>query len=138
MVIKAVNKLTGKITDIHSSGSFSIVSIKLPSGTIIRSIIMETPESADYLLNGNSITAIFKETEVVISTETNSAVSILNRIPGSIEDLAYGELLSRLKIKTADGILSAVITSEAVRLLNLKVGKEVMAMVELNEIMLSR
>lgn len=99
---------------------------------------METPESADYLLNGNSITAIFKETEVVISTETNSAVSILNRIPGSIEDLAYGELLSRLKIKTADGILSAVITSEAVRLLNLKVGKEVMAMVELNEIMLSR
>ncbi len=48
-----------------------------------------------------------------------------------------GQLLSRLALKTAVGLIFSVITTKAVNQLQLQVGSEITAMVKTNEVMLT-
>ena len=64
-------------------------------------------------------------------------ISLRNKFEGVIENLESNELLSKLKIKTTVGTISSIITTNAVKQLELKVGSEVTAMIKTNEIIIS-
>ena len=78
-----------------------------------------------------------KETEVVIGTNHDHAVSLQNRIPGQISKIQKGKLISSIQVRSVIGNVESVISTEAVNRLGLKEGALVVAMIKLNEIMLS-
>jgi molybdate transport system regulatory protein len=132
-----MNIFKGAITSIRVSGSLSLAEINV-SGILFKSIIIETPDTASWLKEGNEINVIFKETEVVIGKGPEHNVSMQNRIPGEILEIEKGALLSKLTISAAVGKIVAIITSSAVHQLQLQVGETVTAMIKTNEIMLSQ
>jgi len=132
-----MNSLSGKISDIRVSGNLSIVSIDIDQKVTLKSIIIENPVTSPYLKNGHQINVLFKETEVVIGKNEKHAISLQNRITGKVKNIERGELISKVIVKTEVGEIVAIISSNAVMQLELQIGSEVIAMVKLNETMLS-
>lgn len=132
-----MNKLSGEIVNIEVSGNISIVSAKICDGIAMKAIVIETPETAEYLRKGNEINLLFKETEVIIGVGRDHLISLQNKIPGTVALIDQGKLLSRIVVNTQGCEITAVISSNAVSQLDLQKGSSVTAMIKLNEVMLS-
>ncbi|ELR73437.1 tobe domain protein [Fulvivirga imtechensis AK7] len=131
-----MNILTGKITAIEVSGSLSLVTA-VAEDVVLKSIVIETPETASYLQEGRPVKLLFKETEVIIGVGNLSNISLQNRIAGTVSSIEKGSLISRLVINTRLGEIVSVITTRAVEQLNIDINAEVKAMIKTNEMMLS-
>jgi molybdopterin-binding protein len=131
-----MNKIKGKIRNIRVNGCLSLVGIEV-GDTLFSVIVIDTPETVPYLKNENTINVIFKETEVIIAKGFSQHISLQNKLAGHVSSIESGELLSRLRIETSAGIITSVITTNAVKQLQLKKGTEVTAMIKTNEIMIS-
>ncbi len=132
-----MNRFSGKISKIEVNGSLSLVTVAASERITIKTIIIETPETAAYLKIGNTIQVLFKETEVVLGLNQKHTISLQNRINGTIIQIEKGALLSKVVIDTEIGSLVSVVSTEAIKELNLEENQEVIAMIKLNEIMLS-
>lgn len=132
-----MNSFKAKITDIKSSGSFSLVSLEA-EGLQLKSIVIDTPDTADYLQLNQEVSVIFKELEASIATKADLPISLQNQIPGTITDIQKGELLARVSLQTQVGSITSVITAGSAERLELAVGQEVFALIKTNELMLSK
>jgi molybdate transport system regulatory protein len=130
-----MNRLECQIIEIEVSGSMSLITLQLTKNLNLKAIVIETPETADYLVIGNRVNVLFKDTEVVIGTGESHSISLQNRIPGTISDIEHGTLLSRIHIETEVGAVQSVISSDSVSRLHLGKKMPVIAMVKLNEMM---
>jgi molybdopterin-binding protein len=130
-----MNILKGEINSIESHEHLSLVKIKV-GGFSFTTIVIETPDSVDYLKTGGDINVLFKETEVLICRKPYPKISLQNRIEGIIAEIVKGKLLSQLKLDTDAGPVKSIITTNAVNQLDLKINDEVIAMIKTNEIML--
>jgi len=131
-----MNVLKGKISSLKTSGRLTIVTLDV-SGILMKSIIIENPDTVSYLKQNNPIQVMFKETEVAIGKGAEIAISMENRIQGIITEIVKGELLCSLILDTKVGNIKATITVESALRLQLQVGKIVTALVKTTEIMLS-
>lgn len=132
-----MNVLRGIINNLTISDNLTLITIKV-NNIEMSAIVIDTPNTAPYLKQGNAIDILFKETEVIIGVGNTFQLSIRNKISGVIEKINSNELLSKLTINTSIGSLNSIITTNAVKQLNLKIGMEVTAMIKTNEIMLSQ
>ncbi len=130
-----MNNLPGTISSIETHGNLTLVKIDI-SNISFTSIVIETPDTVDYLKIGRGINVMFKETEVIIG-KGKAQISLQNRIPTRIIAIKKGQLLSQITLQYNDHSLSSIITSNAVDQLELTPGTEVIAMVKTNEVMLS-
>lgn len=130
-----MNILKGKITEVKVHGNLSLVHLTVGE-TPLKAIVIESPEQADWLRTGNAVNVMFKETEVILGKNCDHAISLQNRFPCRILAIEQGTLLSRLVMQHAEGRIVSVITSAAVRQLELKEGEDVLAMVKTNELMI--
>ncbi|MEX1384355.1 molybdopterin-binding protein [Lutibacter sp.] len=131
-----MNILKGTIEKLTVSGSLTLIGIKVDTINM-SAIVIDTPKTAPYLKVGNTITVVFKETEVIIGKGNTDEISLRNKFKGTIEVLESKELLSKLTIKTNVGKISSIITTNAVKQLQLELGTAVTAMVKTNEILIS-
>lgn len=132
-----MNTLKAKITDIKTSGSFSLVSLDA-NGLKLKSIVIDTPDTADYLRFNEEVNVIFKEMEASITTQENLPISLQNQIPGTIKEIQKSELLAKIVLETAVGLITSVITSSSADRLGLQTGQKAFALVKTNELMLSK
>ncbi|WP_438426355.1 TOBE domain-containing protein [Aquimarina macrocephali] len=131
-----MNVLQGEITSIKTNGSLSLVTVDV-GAVFFNTIIIETPDTASYLKQGNHIKMIFKETEVIVGKGIEHSISIQNKAIGEIINIKKGQLLSTLTIDSTVGHLTAIITSDAADQLQLEIGEKITAMIKTTEIMLS-
>lgn len=131
-----MNSLQARITEIQSTKQLSLVTLQ-SERIYLKSIVIDTPESCDYLVVGKTINVIFKEMEVSIATENNLPMSQQNEIPGEIISLEKKELLAKIRLKTKVGEITSVITSASAERLKLSKGLQVYALIKTNELMLS-
>ena len=132
-----MNSLKGTINKVEVSGNLSLVTIWVGECSF-KSIVVETPKTVDYLMEGGEILVLFKETEVIIGTGENLQISLRNKMPGKIIDIERGKLLAKLKLETKAGIIVSIITANAVENLGLEVGMEAIGMVKTNEVLLAK
>lgn len=132
-----MNKITGNIVDIRSHGNLSIVHVKLDDDTVFSSIVIDTPDTLDYLQIGNKICLIFKETEVILTKDPVAKLSLQNKISGTIKSIHKGKLISKITIDSVCGIINAIINTKALEELDLHVRDSIIAMVNQNEVMIS-
>jgi molybdopterin-binding protein len=131
-----MNSFKGHIIKIEVKDQLSIVSIQISDENKLHAVVVETPETAEYLSINQEIKVLFKETEVIIGKGNDLAVSIQNRISGVVTHIEKGVLLTKVTIKTRIGDIESIISTRAVHELNIKQNDSVVAMVKLNEIML--
>ena len=131
-----MNILNGKITAVEVNGSLSSVAVVVDE-ILLKSIIIETPDTVSYLKVGHNIKVVFKETEVIIGIGKVSNLSLQNKIPGKVALIEKGTLISKITIETKIGNIVSVISTNAVNNLALKPGQDVTAMIKTNEILLS-
>ena len=131
-----MNILSGNITSIQGSESLSLVKIAV-GNTIFTSIIIDTAKSDDYFKIGNMVNVYFKETEVIIAKNEPLNISIQNKILCNIESIKRGEILSELHLSFGEFTIKSLITTNAVKTLNLKNGDAVLALIKTNEVSLS-
>lgn len=132
-----MNSLKGHITEITVNGSMSLVTMSLGKDITIKSIVIDTPQTAPYLKKGEQLNLLFKETEVVIGAGALSMISIQNLIPATISKIENGVLLSKLVLQSTAGNIVALAATAAIKKMQLKEGDKVEAMIKFNEIMLS-
>lgn len=131
-----MNSLKGTIEKITVSGSLTLIGINVENISM-SAIVIDTPETAPYLKQGSKVNVIFKETEVIIGKGNTDGISMRNKLKGNISSIESKELLSKLTIETTVGPVSSIITTNAVKALNLSKGSKVTAMIKTNEILLS-
>lgn len=131
-----MNILSGNITNIQGSESLSLVKTAV-GNTTFTAIIIDTPESETYFKIGNKVNVYFKETEVIIAKNEPLNISIQNKILCNIETIRNGEILSELHLSFGEMTLKSIITTNAVKTLNLKTGDAVLALIKTNEVSLS-
>lgn len=132
-----MNILEGNIDSIKVNGDLSIVKVKI--GKIVFSVILiDTPESADFLKINNQVRVIFKETEVILGVGDMTGVSLRNKIEGKVSHIESDALLSKVTIQTEIGPVTSVITTGAVEQLSITKGMQLTAMIKTNELMLSK
>ena len=130
-----MNTIKGRISSISSYDNLSIV--KVSAGKyVFTTVVIETPETVDYLRLDNDINILFKETEVLICRKPCPQISLQNRIECHIQEIKKGKLLSQILMQSDIGPIKSIITSNAVDQLALKEADNVIAMIKTNEIML--
>ena len=132
-----MNSLPARIKTIDTSEGISLVTLELDAENSVQSIILETPNSADYLSIGNELQILFKETEVSLITNEDIRISTKNIIKGHVETIEAGELLCTVTMRISCGSISAIVVREALENMQLSPGDAVKAIVKTNEIMLS-
>jgi len=135
--IQSVNKIQGIISNIEISGSMSIVSIRMSEDIVFKSIIIETPNSANYLREGNAVHVLFKETEVILGSDENHMLSLQNQISGTVQSISRSDLLTKVILATSIGQVTSIISTEALEQLGIDINIKLKAMIKLNEIMLA-
>ncbi|HHG74477.1 MAG TPA: tobe domain protein [Persephonella sp.] len=130
-----MNRLKGKIINIESSESISLVEVKTDIGNIC-AVVVETPKTADYLKVNNSIYVLFKETEVSIGKKLSGMISLRNRFGCIVEEIQKGKVLTRLILRCRDKTIKSVITTRSAENMNIKKGDLVTALVKTNEVSL--
>jgi len=116
-----MNTFSGHISDIQTKDSLSIVTVRIDDTILLKTIIVETPETASYLTKGHAIRVLFKETEVILAKEDLLSISVQNKIKGTIKSIETGVLLSKVYVSTNAGEVAAVLATEALTTLVLLV-----------------
>ncbi len=130
-----MNRLKGKIVDVSSEENISVVKIKVDD-ILLTSVLLETPETAEYLKIGRDIFILFKETEVSIGKNIHGEISLSNRIETTVKDIKKGKILTQLRLSFSNKEITSIITTESAKRLNLKVGDKVVAFIKANEVSL--
>ena len=131
-----MNTLKGKIAEVKVHESLSLVRVEV-NGQLFSAIVIDTPDTVDYLQTGVNINLIFKETEVILARGNELNISLQNRFFGPVIAVESGDLLSKVVVNAKQGEITSIITTNAVRQLEIEVGTEVTALVKTNEMMLS-
>jgi len=70
--------------------------------------------------------------------ETLTGLSARNRLRGYIDEVRVDGLLAQVRLRIGDQMLTAVITSDAVRALKLRRGQDALAIIKSTEVMIAR
>ena len=125
-----MNKIRVKIENISKDNDLHMVravSSKIPFNIV-------TLELNDKINNEKNVNIYFKESEVIICRNKNPLLSIENAVKCNIIDIESGNLLSNIKMISACGIITSLISTKWAERLNLKVMDKVVAMIKANSI----
>lgn len=132
-----MNKIPGTITQIQQSGAILLVDIDV-DGHQFSALLIQSATPPDWLLAGNPIDVVFKETEVSIAKDLSGIISMRNRMKCTVLQIERGELLSKIDLKFQNFLISSAITTRSVDALELNIGDEVEALVKANEVALMK
>ncbi|MFF5439585.1 molybdopterin-binding protein [Streptomyces achromogenes] len=137
MTLSIRNQLPGTVTEVHAGQVMATVQVRLDGGPhLLAAITLEAAEQLS-LAPGRTVHALVKSTEVALAARHAEGLSIRNRFPGTVTEIRTGEVMASVRIATAAGELTAVITRDAVADLGLFVGSEVIALIKATEVSLA-
>ncbi len=130
-----MNRLLGTIIAIESNEHLSLVDV-FAGQDKFTAMLMETPQNAPYLKVGNTVAVLFKETEVSLAKNLSGELSLRNRIKGTVQKIRRGDILCEVVLDCNGLALTSIITTRAMKRLELQEGDEVVALVKANEVSL--
>jgi molybdopterin-binding protein len=132
-----MNKLSGKITQVQRSGALVLVDVNV-DGTNCSSLIVNNENEHNWVETGSDVFMIFKETEVSLARNLSGLISLRNRFECLVRSVEYGEIVAQVSLQFGLSEINAVITTRSARLLDLKEGDSVTALVKANEMSLQK
>lgn len=139
MNISARNQIHGKVELIESGKVSAVVYIKLKSGYTIAFVITNSAVKELELKVGDDVSAIFKSSSVLLSTDKEVCISARNKFRGVICEIYTGEVSSEVVVDIGnDDKLVSVITTSSVNTLGLEKGKEVTLIIKSSDVMVGK
>lgn len=132
-----MNKLRGKISEIQSSENMSIVFVEVNEDRFSAFVLGGRNGSEEYRI-GDSVTLLFKETEVGIAKNLTGAISFRNRFKAEIKKVDKGPILTRLKLCYRHHPLESIISTQSAISMELKEKEEIEWLVKTNEMTLMK
>lgn len=134
MRLSARNQISGKVISVNEGAVNGIVTLEFKGGTISGTISMTAIKELG-LVPGKEAVAIIKATEVMIGLG-DLVLSARNKLKGKVAKITNGEVNSIVVLALTDGNqISATISMAAVKELELKVGKEAVAVIKATSVM---
>ncbi len=132
MKTSARNSFTGSVTTIRRGNILAEVEVVTPSGLSVVSVVTEDSLKALGLAPGSLVTASIKAPWVVLVKEEQKLMtSARNKFCGVITGINLGQISAEVLLQLQDGtVLCALVTDESVKLLDLKVGDPICALVK--------
>ncbi|MEY2241512.1 molybdopterin-binding protein [Streptomyces sp. BF23-18] len=138
MSLSIRNQLPGTVTSVTPGEVMATVKVRLDAGQEITAAVTLEAVQELGLTSGSAVRALVKSTEVSLATGPVDGLSIRNRLPGTVTDVASGGAMARVKVRVAGGELTSAITEDAVSDLGLTAGSEVVALIKSTEVALAR
>lgn len=132
-----MNRLNGKIVAIENNSCLSLVDVAV-GDEVFSATLLETPQTAAYLRIGESVTLLFKETEVSLAKNLSGLISLRNRFGAMVSSIERGDILSAVRLDYGGRRITSVITTRGLDILQLAVGDAVDALIKANEIVLMK
>ena len=131
-----MNTLRGTISEVRSQNHMSLVTINV-QGNAMRSIVLDSPATANYLHEGHEVSVLFKETEVILAIPGEHHISLQNQLLCTVTYVDKGNLLGKVVMSFEGNSITSIVTARAVDQLSLVPGNKIMALIKTNEIMLA-
>lgn len=136
MKTSARNQLKGSISNIITGRVASEIVIDLGADTALKAVITNDGKDAMGLKVGSSVYALIKASFVMVAKEKPSRISIRNILETQVDEIIEGLVNCELKLKMGEQILTAMVTEEAVRELEIQKGDTVYALIKANTIVI--
>lgn len=137
MSLSIRNQIPGTVTAVTAGEVMATVKVRLAGGQEITAAITLEAVKELGLADGTSVHTLIKSTEVSLATGAVEGLSIRNRLPGTVTDVATGGAMASVKVSVEGGELTAAITKDAVTDLGLAPGTSVTALVKSTEVSLA-
>ncbi|WP_439680491.1 TOBE domain-containing protein [Embleya sp. MST-111070] len=137
MSLSIRNQFPGTTVSVTTGEVMAAVKVRLGSGRELTAAVTVDAVRDLGLAEGSAVLALIKSTEVSLATGGVDGLSIRNRIPGTVVEVAFGGAMAGVKVAVADGELTAVVTVEAARDLGLTAGTPVSALLKSTEVALA-
>jgi molybdate transport system regulatory protein len=131
-----VNQLNGVVTQIQQSGSIVLADVD-SEGHTFSALVIYSQKLPVWLYIGNTVSVIFKETEVSLAQGLFGVISMRNQLTCEVKNIKRGELLSVIEMLFGKRKITSVITTRSLDMLMLKTGSRVTALIKANEITLA-
>jgi molybdate transport system regulatory protein len=137
MKISARNKFSATVTDVDKGVVSAHVSL-FTYGRIKLSSVITLASAKDMALQpGDTVTAFFKASHVMLSTEYLNGISARNQLEGTIEEVTKGMVNMEITVTMEGGEhIVSTITHEAAKELGFLPGQKVVAVVKSTDIMI--
>ncbi|MER5689020.1 TOBE domain-containing protein [Streptomyces sp. NPDC002205] len=137
MSLSIRNQIPGTVTAITVGEVMATVKVRLDGGQDLTAAITREAVEDLGLAEGSAVRALVKSTEVALATGVVDGLSIRNRLPGTVTDVATGAAMASVKVTVDGGELTAAITNEAATDLALAAGSSVVALIKSTEVSLA-
>ncbi|MFF0595356.1 TOBE domain-containing protein [Streptomyces antibioticus] len=137
MTLSIRNQLPGIVTTVTAGEVMAVVGIRLTGGQDLTAAITLEAVTDLGLAAGSAVRALVKSTEVALATGPVEGLSIRNRIPGTVTEIATGGAMASVKVHIDGGSLTSAVTREAVTDLALATGSPVVALIKSTEVSLA-
>nr|WP_314858755.1 TOBE domain-containing protein [uncultured Undibacterium sp.] len=127
-----MNSLPGILSEIESEGSVALLDVMVGDQKFSATLLGSNTDFSDWQ-NGMRVQLSFNEMEVAIAKNLQGQISLRNRLPGVIQQIEAGKILTRVHFLMQQFTISAVITTRSARALQLAVGDHIEGLVKSNE-----
>ncbi|MEV2229396.1 TOBE domain-containing protein [Streptomyces phaeochromogenes] len=136
MSLSIRNQLPGTVTAVTPGEAMATVKVRLDGGQELTAAITLEAVKELGLAEGSAVRALVKSTEISLATGPVDGLSIRNRLPGTVTDIATGGAMASVKVSVDGGNLTSAITKDAVTDLGLGTGTAVIALIKSTEVSL--
>ncbi|MEU8934636.1 TOBE domain-containing protein [Streptomyces sp. NPDC048409] len=137
MSLSIRNQIPGTVTSVTPGEVMATVRLRLDGGQgLTAAITLEAVKDLG-LAEGSAVRAMMKATEVALATGPVTGLSIRNRLPGTVSDVALGGAMATVKVTVDGGELTSAVTRDAVTDLGLAPGSPVVALIKSTEVSLA-
>jgi molybdate transport system regulatory protein len=137
MALSIRNQFPGTVTSVTPGEAMATVRVRLAGGQDITAAITLDAVRELALAEGSAVRALVKSTEVALATGRVEGLSIRNRLPGTVSEVAAGGAMAAVTVAVDGGELTAAITKDAVGDLGLAAGSPVVALIKSTEVSLA-
>jgi len=132
-----MNTLIGKIYKVESVGGISLVDIAIDDDQF-SSLIINSEATDSYILAGNEVNMLFKETEISLKCFRDKQVKRQNKATADVTAIKKGQILSEVKLDYKGSSVTAIVLTRLLNELGLEVGKKAVMILRTQEILLSK
>ncbi|MFF4709554.1 TOBE domain-containing protein [Streptomyces sp. NPDC001288] len=137
MSLSIRNQIPGTVTSVTPGEVMATVRLRLDGGQDLTAAITLEAVKDLGLAEGSAVRAMMKATEVALATGPVTGLSIRNRLPGTVSDVALGGAMATVKVTVEGGELTSAVTRDAVTDLGLAPGSPVVALIKSTEVSLA-
>ena len=139
MKISARNQIKSTIVSVDNGAVNAKITLKAPQGTELSAIITIESATMLHLAEGDTVTAFFKASHVLVALGSVSNISARNKLAGKVETVIQGAVNAELIIRLAGGdVVSSIITNEALNELGIGEDSGVTAIIKASDVMIAK